>query len=286
MCRGGGDRDPGAQLEERCEHAAGILRGCARRKNVVVEDYRRRGLVGVGEEARGYFPHMSMWEALGRPQVGPRGSAPSGATIGVPRVPSKVVNKKRNRLIRYQTGEVMNDPNAVVYILHARLRVLETIRAREELYSVGHSIQEAMAAPDWDPDEFAFVRNPDVTPETMRKATEAMQSLSREDFNRCSSGAWSTRPTRSTPRDVREETIWEGDTRAKAPDWVYDEPNVRVVPRRWPRTGSATCSPRRRGAGIHRRSSGWRTRSRARRRSTCRSAASATWPATGFRTRC
>ena len=211
------------------EHAAAILEGLRERKNIVVEDYRRRGLLDHAEEARGYFPQMSMWEALGQPQVEASRIAAVGDVVGTPRVTSKALNRNKNKLVRHQLGEVLNDPHAVTYILRARLRVLETIKARNELYAVGEPIRAGEPLPD--PQKFTFIRNPDKAPTQIDKATEAAATLSRGDFTKLQA----RRLVEDTDEinaagAIEEETIWRGE--GERPSWVTDEPNVRTVPKR------------------------------------------------------
>jgi len=209
------------------EHEEAILAGLAERKNAIVEDYRRRGLIGYGEEARGYFPQFSQWEALGQPNVAPSRIAATGATVGTPRVTSKALNRNRNKLVRMQTGEVLNDPTSVIYILRARLRLHETIKARNELWAVGEPIRAG--EPIGVRGQVALVRNPDVAPERMRTATEAAASLTREDYTRLQKRRAIEDVDEVDTSPVREQMIWTPDDGPR-PEWTRDEANVRAVP--------------------------------------------------------
>jgi len=211
------------------EQTAAILEGLSVRKNAVAEDFRRRGLMDNDEEAKGYFPHMSMWESIGAPPADPVRMAATADVVGTPRVTAKSINRNRNRLIRMQTGEVLNDPAVVTYILRARLRLLETIRARSDLYKVGDPIERGKPTMK----DMVYVRNPDVTPEKMHAATQAANRLSERDFRDLSARQLADEVDEINDVDgMQDEMFWDPNKDKSRPAWVEDEANVRVVPRR------------------------------------------------------
>ena len=210
------------------DQAEAIAAGLANRKNAVVEDYRRRGLVGYDEEAKGYFPHFSMWDSVNPPPADAVRMAATGDVIGTPQIPGKTINRRRNKLIRYQTGEVLNDPVVVTYILRARLRLQETIAARRELYEVGDPIDRSRPIDK----DMVYVRNPDVTPEKMHLATQAANRLGEVDFRELSARQRADEIDEINDVDGMADEMFYDPSKDKRPHWVDNEDNVRVVPGR------------------------------------------------------
>ena len=213
------------------EQEAAIREGLAKRRDLVTTRMAEQGVL-PGEwtpetRARGYFPQTSIWDIQGMPQAGPVRMAATGDVVGAPRLDSKALMRRPNRLIRYSTGEVLNDPAVLVKVLRARMRYIATLNAREQLWAKGKPIKKGQAIPKYG---VALVRNPNVTPEKIRDDIHAALRLPPERYSELEMrGKMDDIDEAEVLQEAAEDIIWLPGMGAK-PHWVSDTANVRTVP--------------------------------------------------------
>ena len=213
-----------------------IKEGLARRRDIVTERMAGQGVLPnewtPETRARGYFPQTSIWDIQGMPQTSPVRMQAVQDVVGAPRLESKTVMRKPNRLIRYSTGEVLNDPAVLVRVLRSRMRYLNTLDARNELWDSGKPIKRGEEIPKG----VALIRNPNKTPKKIADDIYAALRLPPERYAELEMrGKMDEIDEADDLKEAVEDFIWVPEMGAK-PHWVSDDVNVRAVPLQVART--------------------------------------------------
>ena len=153
------------------EAKAGIEAALEKRRNILVDRWREQGLLPYGTgDALGYFPHASIFESLGKQLKGPvRQAQGSRKVIGKVQVSKIAARKGENLLRRYQSGSMNLDPRVLLNTVNARLRLLQTREARDQLWEIGKPVQSERDVPQgW----WVINREGKHVPERLRRAQE------------------------------------------------------------------------------------------------------------------
>jgi len=175
----------------------------------------------------GYFPHRDITEIANQEyRSGVRPPA-RGNVLGRPQVQG--INQHENQLIHYQTGRLSHDPAQLVSVFLRRLRFTETLHARDELWSMGHSLEDAPP-----PKGAWLIRNPDTTPEKIAPQVQAAVRGQRVTVPQDAEALDSLEGKLSAPAEqIRQEMIAKP---GEHPEWAADEQNVRWVPHEYVQT--------------------------------------------------
>ena len=225
------------------EQVAKIQKALDDRRNLLTDLYRKRGIIGPKEEARAFVSHLDMWDVLSGPAPGPnRMGATADVVAGPVRPDPRVLSLKKNKLVRHQLGEVLQDPTILYWQLRQRWKVEQTLLARDELYAAGTPIRSGSEIPSHlQVKEVVILRDPKKTPETIDSVTKAVTRLSSEDLLKLQSRAedagfdfeqFLNESNATDITDAADELFFDARTMKNTPEWVNSEPNLRVVPRK------------------------------------------------------
>lgn len=179
-------------------------------------------------EARGYFPHRSVFDP--QAPVNPVAAQPGGNVVGTPQL-GKAFTRKHNDLKRYYEGTVDTRPQSLSNTLRGRAAVQFKQSIRQYLYENGRPIAPGEPVPEG----WYFVRNPFEKPERIRAEAkfaveDPMLAMEKGDPFVMSAAEW---------RALNEA----GDL---PPEWQTSMQNVRMVP---PEVVKTVLSDARNGGG-------------------------------------